>query len=91
MIRVDMSVTHTVYKLSWPQVANMCNHYGQKRIAGNVKGDPESNIAGSLIHLARELSISHKKLTEHMTWGQRHNTQIYDKMNVCKANHKLVY
>ena len=49
------------------QITDLRNHMRQQGIAGNVKRDAQKHISTTLVQLAREFAVMHKKLEQGMT------------------------
>ena len=75
MVRIYMAVTHRVDELSSFEAADLSQHASQECVRGNVKWHSESNVAGSLVHLAGEtwlLIASNVELCKNVAWGKSH-------------------
>lgn len=57
MIQIDMRVSHDMDKLARFKVTHPSNHDCQQGVTGNVEGDTQSHITGSLVHLAGKLAV----------------------------------
>lgn len=55
---------------------DMCNHVGQKCIAGDVEGHPEAHITRALVQLARQLAVTHVELAQSVAGWQSHAWQV---------------
>lgn len=55
---------------------DVCNHVGQKCIAGDVEGHPETHITRALVQLARQLAVTHVELTQSVAGWQSHAWQV---------------
>lgn len=55
---------------------HVCNHVGQKCIAGDVEGHPEAHIARALVQLARQLAVTHVELAQSVAGWQSHAWQV---------------
>lgn len=59
-----------------PEFCDMCNHVGQKCIAGDVEGHPEAHITRALVQVARQLAVTHVELTQSVAGWQSHAWQV---------------
>ena len=57
VVRVNVSISEGVDKFTTLETTNLRQHARQQRVARDVEGHPESEIAGSLVHLTRKLSV----------------------------------
>jgi hypothetical protein len=74
MVTVDVGVSQYMDELSSLQAADLGEHAGEQRVAGNVEGDTETHIAGSLIHLTAESAIaSDVELSQNVARRQGHD------------------
>lgn len=37
VIQVNVGISQSVYKITWPQVHNLCDHVGEQGVVGNVE------------------------------------------------------
>ena len=79
MILVQVQVTVGVHKLAGLVAADLCHHHEQQRIAGNVEGHAEEQIAAALVELQAQAMLlalllrgNHAELEQAVARGQRH-------------------
>src|SRR6185369_4391595 len=72
MVRVQMRVAQRDDELSWLEFADLRNHHREQRVRRDVERKPQENVGRSLIHLAREPSISDIELKKQVTRRQGH-------------------
>ena len=66
MIDIQMGISTRPDKVTDTKVADLGNHMGKKSITGNVKRYAQEHIGTTLIKLARQFAILHKKLEQGM-------------------------
>lgn len=57
VIAVDVRVTHDLRQTARDEVADVRNHVREQSIAGDVEGDTQTHVAGSLVQLAVKVSL----------------------------------
>ena len=72
VVGIQVNITKCMHERSGLQVADLSHHHCQQGIGSDVKGDSEKYIGRALIELTIELSVSHIKLEQGVTWGERH-------------------
>lgn len=77
VIFIDMSISEDMDELTSFKAADLSKHAGKQSVAGDVEGHSEAHVAGSLVHLAGELSVcTHVELSEHVARRQSHFLQV---------------
>lgn len=56
---------------------DVCDHVGEKCVAGDIERHPEAHIARALVQLTRQLAVAHVELTQGVAGGQRHEGQVW--------------
>lgn len=54
----------------------MCDHVGQKCIAGDIEGHPEAHVTWALVQMTRQLTVAHIELTQSVAGWQSHGWQV---------------
>jgi len=76
VVVVDVRVAAYPDELADFQVTLLCNHVGQKRVAGDVEGHAQEHVSATLVHLAGQLAIVDVELEQDVTRFQYHLLQI---------------
>src|SRR5690606_36080723 len=64
MVGVQVAVTAGPDELTGLQIAYLCHHQGQQRVAGNIEGYAEEDVRRALIELTAELAVGHIELEQ---------------------------
>ena len=72
MVRVHVRVPKRVNELPPLQATNLSQHARQQSIARNVEWHSEPEVAGALVHLARQPAIRHVKLGKYVARRESH-------------------
>src|SRR3954467_10241999 len=68
MIRVQVQVAEGMNENPGLQATNLRDHHRQQSIGGDVKRNPQEQIRASLVKLAAQFPVLHKKLKKGVTW-----------------------
>ncbi len=85
VVVVDVNVTTRPYELAQFQVALVCDHHRQQRVAGDVERDAKEHVAASLVELARQLAVLHVELEERVAGRQRRRRNV---LGVPRCHHQ---
>ena len=87
VIFVDVSVSHRKHEFLGLAIGDFSDHIGEQSVAGNVEGDSQPEIAGTLVHLTRELllaptlcvsvEVGDEELAEHVARRESHESKIF--------------
>lgn len=58
------------------ELCDVCNHVGQKCIAGDIEGHPEAHVTRALVQLTRQLAVGHVELAQSVAGRQSHVGQV---------------
>ncbi len=72
MVGVQVAVPAGPDELARLQVADLCHHQRQQRVAGDVERYAQEDISRALIELTAQLAVCHIELEQRMTGRQRH-------------------
>ena len=72
VVRVDVHVTTRPDELADLQIALLCDHVDEQRVAGDVEGHAQEHVTASLVQLAGQLAVGHVELEERVTGRQQH-------------------
>ena len=61
---------------SYLESCDVCDHVGEKSVAGNVERHPEAHVTRALVQLTWQLAVAHVELTQGVAGGQRHEGQV---------------
>jgi hypothetical protein len=62
MIFIEVQIPKGMDKVAGLKAADLCDHEGEKRVTGDVKGNPKKEVGTTLVELAAEFSVCDKKL-----------------------------
>jgi hypothetical protein len=71
-----MQVAERVDEIARLQSADLRDHHGEQRVAGDVEGHAEKNIRAALVKLAAQLALAHIKLKQRVARRQRHRPDL---------------
>lgn len=77
VVQVNMSISQSMYKITWLQAGDVRDHVGEQGIAGDVEGHAQAHVSRPLVQLAGQLPIHHIELAEGMARGQRHQRKVF--------------
>jgi hypothetical protein len=78
VICVEVQVAKSMDKIARAQAANLGDHEGKERVAGDIEGDAEKEIGAALVELATEFAIAHVKLEKSVAGGEGHLLDFAD-------------
>lgn len=83
VILVHMRIAHLEDKLLGFAARKVSNHVREEGVRGDIEGHAESEVAGALVHEARELGFGFGRggegdveLAEHVTWWEGHDPEV---------------
>ena len=76
MVEVDMRISGSMDKLAGPESADLCHHHAEESIGGNVEGQTQETVGGTLVELQGEASVGNIELKESMTRRKIHISEI---------------
>src|SRR5690554_533066 len=62
MIQIKMCVAQGVHKVAGLEPGDLRDHRRQKRVGGDVKGQPQKDIGAALVELAAQPPLAHVEL-----------------------------
>lgn len=76
VVEVDVRVATYPDELADLQVALLCNHVSQQRVASDVEGHAQEHVSTALVQLARQLAVRDVELEQCVARLQRHLAQV---------------
>ena len=76
MIGINMGVAKAVDEVADLKTKVLRHHVQQQGIGGNVERDPQENVRGTLVELARKPAIGHVELKEGVAGRERHLVKV---------------
>ena len=73
-----MRIAEGVHEIADAQAADLRDHVGEQRVAGDVERHTEEDVAAALVELAAELAVRDVELEHRVAGHQRHVGQIGD-------------
>ncbi len=85
MVYVQVRVAERMNELARLQTSHLGHHHREQCVGGNVEGNSQEDIGAPLIQLARQATVQHIELKQHVTGGQGHPGQF---PHVPRADHQ---
>ena len=66
MVQINVTIAARPDEFARQQIALLRDHFGQKRVAGNIKRNSQKAVSRALIELTRKFSVRDVKLKKQM-------------------------